>query len=145
MVTTDEAPVLWSLVEKGARQRLQPRFRIGLRLGSAQPVLAGPLTTLPFEVRPMARTLTDTGELGSTWGSRNASAERYVGDEFFDCRLRGEEPPVTTSGARPAGSDGLILFHLVDRGAGKVSIAVGLSIPLGGPDHVTAVVGDPRA
>jgi Z1 domain len=145
MVTTDEAPVLWSLVERGARRRLQPRFRIGLRLGSAQPVLAGPLTTLPFEVQPMARSLSHTGELGSTWGSRNSSAERYVGDEFFDYRLRGEEPQMTTSGARSAGSDGLILFHLVDRGAGRVSIAVGLSIPLGGPDHVTAVVGDPHA
>lgn len=145
MVTTDETPVLWSLVETGARQRLQPRFRIGLRLGSGEPVSAGPLTKLPFEVRPMARRLGGSGELGSTWGSRNSADERHFGDEFFDYRALGAEPLTTTSGARPAGTDGLILFHLIGRDAGRVSIAVGLNIPLGGPDHVTAMVGDPRA
>ena len=141
MVTTDEPPVQWSLVDLGARRRRQPRFWIGLRLGGGDPVPSGPLTGLGFVVRPMERKVGDTNALDASWGSRNLEGGQYFGDEFFDRRVLGEQPVVTSSGARPEGSDGLVLFHLVGRGEGTVSVAVGLNIPLGGPDHVAAVPG----
>jgi hypothetical protein len=144
MVTTDEPPVLWSLVDLAARRRLRPRFWVGLRFGGAPSVTSGDLAGLPFDVRPMSRGLRDDGELGATWGSRNTNDGQYYGDEFFDYRLLGREPVMTSSGARPLGSDGLILFHVIDRGDGLVSVAVGLNIPLGGPDHVAAVSGGGR-
>ncbi|MFC8190865.1 Z1 domain-containing protein [Cellulomonas sp. NPDC057328] len=141
MVTTDEPPVLWSLVDLEGRRRRAPRFHIGLRFGNGAVLDGGPLGALPFQVRPMARALSGKNEVGSAWGSRNADGGRHFGDEFFDARMLGLDPVVTTSGARPEGSDGLVLFHLIDRGEGRVSLAVGLNIPLGGPDHVAATVG----
>ncbi|GEA81936.1 hypothetical protein CUD01_23800 [Cellulomonas uda] len=146
MVTTDEPPVQWSLVDLDARRRRQPRFWVGLRLGGGAPVISGPLIDLGFVVRPMVRRLVDpnTNALDASWGSRNPEGGQYFGDEFFDRRMLGEEPVVTSSGARPEGSDGLVLFHLVGRDEGRVSVAVGLNIPLGGPDHVAAVPGRPH-
>ncbi len=141
MVTTDEPPVQWSLVDLDARRRRQPRFWIGLRMGGGERVSSGPLSTLSFSVRPMERKVGDANALDASWGSRNLEGGQYFGDEFFDRRVLGEQPVVTSSGARPEGSDGLVLFHLVDRGEGRLSVAVGLNIPLGGPDHVAAMPG----
>lgn len=139
MLSTDEPPVPWSVVDLQARQAAQPRFRVGLRFGEGAVIDNGPLTLLPVAAKAMSRG-TNKGSLAATWGARGAGPAGIVGDDLFDTFATGETFQLTTSGARPAGSHGLILFHLVDRGEGKASLAVGLSIPVGGPDHVQARV-----
>ena len=79
--------------------------------------------------------------LKGTWGSRTLRDGVMWGDEFFDCYLSGALPRLTQSRARERGSDGLLLFHVIQRDGGGVSIAPGLSIPVGGPDQVHAVRG----
>jgi hypothetical protein len=139
MVSTDEPPVPWSLVDLEARLSHQPKFWVGLRFGEGPTVGDGPLATLSVPARTMARGLNE-GALAATWGARGSGAGGVIGDDQFDTLMTGEPLSLTTSGARPAGSNGLILFHLVDRGEGLASLAVGLSIPIGGPDHVEAHV-----
>lgn len=137
MTTTDEPPVRWTLVDLAARRAQQPRFWVGLRFGGGPRIQKGPLASLPGSVRSMARATTDE-VLDASWGSRGLGSGGILGDEHFESLARGHRSQVTESGARAAGSDGLILFHPVDRGEGLVSLAVGVSIPLGGPDHVQA-------
>ncbi|KQY22907.1 hypothetical protein ASD16_09860 [Cellulomonas sp. Root485] len=137
MVTTDEPSVLWDLVDLDVRQKQQPKFWIGLRFGDGPQIHTGPLASLPAEIHGMARAVSG-GTLNATWGSRGVGSSGIVGDEYFESKVTGQVAAVSSSGARLPGNDGLILFHLVDRGEGAVSIGVGLSIPLGGPDHVQA-------
>ncbi len=137
MVTTDEPSILWDLVDLDVRQRQQPRFWVGLRFGEGPRIDRGPLAELPVEVHGMARSVS-AGALGATWGSRGVGFGGIVGDENFESKVTGNVSAVSSSGARVPGSDGLILFHLIDRGEDGASLAVGLSIPLGGPDHVQA-------
>lgn len=137
MMTTDEPAVRWTLVDLEARRAQQPRFWVGLRFGGGSVVERGPLASLPVPVRSMARSTT-AETLDASWGSRGSGPDGIVGDEHFESLATGHRFPIAASGARVAGSDGLILFHLIDRGDGQVSLAVGLSIPLGGPDHVQA-------
>lgn len=139
MTSTDEPPVPWTLVDLQARQLAQPRFWIALRFGEGHVLDSGPLAELPVPARTMARDL-DDGLLAATWGARGDGPGGIVGDDQFDTLVTGQRYRLTSSGARPAGSDGLLLFHLVDRGEGLASLAVGLSIPVGGPDHVQARV-----
>jgi hypothetical protein len=83
--------------------------------------------------------LTDgTTSLDADWGSRNYSGDVIQGDDLFDYVARGVNPPQVLDGRRPPGEDGLILFHLVGHQRADPTIAVGVSIPLGGPDHVRA-------
>jgi hypothetical protein len=138
VVSTDEPPVLWSLVDLAVRREKQPRFRIGLRFGEQPPAVDGPLAKLSVPVRPMKRTVRADGSLDGSWGSHNMRGGEAWGDEFFDHYRSGRYPEVTPSRSRVAGSQGLILFHVVDRSPG-VSMAVGYSLPVGGPDQVHAV------
>jgi len=133
MVTTDEPPVSWSLIDLDVRSEQQPRFRVGLRMGTFEPLTTGPLAG----VRPMDREVVEN-DLKATWGSRNRAEGGLRGDELFDYELLGEQPRLTGSGARSPGSDGLILFNVIGRPGGQATIAVGLGLPLGGPDHVQA-------
>ena len=144
--TTDPPHGPWSLVDLGERARTQPRFRVGLRFGRGPSVVKGPLATIGHAVRTMEREITSSGALASTWGARGAANQRqgvgrYPGDEYFDYFARGEKPPARTTwgSTRAPGEPGLVLFHPIDRGAGSCSLAVGMSIPLGGPDQVAAV------
>lgn len=136
MVTTDESPLLWRLLDLDVKREQQPRFSIGVRFGEGDPIATGALMRLPATVRPMRRATAD-GTMSSTWGSRNVGEDGIRGDEHFDYVARGEDVPTTTSGSRPAGSDGLVLFHVVRMGT-DASIAAGIVLPLGGPDHVEA-------
>jgi hypothetical protein len=138
VVSTDEPPVLWSLVDLQKRGEQQPRFRVGLRFGSGPQVETGPLAKLAPPVHPMTRSVLEGGFLKGTWGSHNVRSGEAWGDEFFDHYRAGQLPPLTASRARAAGSDGLILFHVIDRDPG-VSIALGVHLPVGGPDQVHAV------
>ncbi|MGW8564768.1 Z1 domain-containing protein [Isoptericola sp. NPDC055881] len=144
LMTTDDRPVPWDLVEKKTLERRRPRFWVGLRFGSGDPVTSGPLTRLPWTVRPMRRTLVEgTSDLQATWGSRNYVGDQVRGDEVFESAvLPGDlHAKVNLEGARLPGSDGLILFHVVGREDGSQAVAVGVSLPLGGPDHIKATTG----
>lgn len=138
--STDEPPHRWSTIDLRSRALEAPAFRVGLRFGSGDAVQDGPLSEIPATVRGMRRAA-PASRLKGTWGSRTLRDGVMWGDEFFDCYLSGELPALTQSRARERGSDGLLLFHVIQRDWGGVSIAPGLSIPVGGPDQVHAVRG----
>jgi hypothetical protein len=81
----------------------------------------------------------DGSRLWSRWGARTDHGGTIWGDEFFDCYPTAVLPNLTPSGARARGSNGLLLFHVIGRTGGGVSIAPALNIPVGGPDQVHAV------
>lgn len=142
---TESPLVPWSMLDIAERKQQQPRFWVGIRYGDGQVVDQSPLADLSFAVRATRRTVED-GELVATWGSRNPDAgpKSYRGDEFFDYYSRGETPQAFVADEptwRPVGSDGLILFHINQvKGQINPSVAVGVCIPLGGPDQFAAVV-----
>lgn len=141
LMTTDDRPLPWNLVEMDELQRRRPRFWLGLRFGSGELVRSGPLAQLHVPVRPMTRNSDPSNnDLDATWGSRNTREGRIVGDEVFERSFlpAASSPQLDLEGRRIPGSDGLILFHVIARADGSQSIAVGVSIPLGGPDHVKA-------
>ncbi|MFC8731445.1 Z1 domain-containing protein [Luteimicrobium sp. NPDC057192] len=137
VVSSDDPPVRWNLVDLGARRELQPRFRVGLRFGGGDPLTDGPLARLGVPVRPMERSLVGN-DMHASWGSRNRTDDGIVGDELFDRAAPESRVTLTDDGARRPGSDGLLLFHVVRRESGRATIALGASIPRGGPDHVRA-------
>lgn len=134
-------PRRWSLLDRTMKRLNQPLFRVGVRFGAGRPIADGPFAALAadlgHEIRPMARDIVD-GELVAEWGSRKRTSTGYAGDDLFDVMLLQEDVALHPDGARAEGAPGLLLFHLVER-AGGGGIAVGLSIPSGGPDHVEAV------
>lgn len=149
LTTTDPPYGPWSLVDLERRAAGQPSFRIALRFGSGSAVTKGPLSKVGHTVRTMARQVTADNNLESAWGSRGASPDligdgkllkRYPGDEYFDYFARGESIPTSSElgNARPVGQPGLLLFHPIERGRGRCSIALGMSVPVGGPDQVAA-------
>lgn len=103
----------------------------------------GPLSDIPGTVRGMRRAAPGS-RLAGTWGSRIFRDGVLWGDEFFDCYPSGVLPSLTQTRARQRGSEGLLLFHVVQRDGGGVSIAPALSIPVGGPDQVHATRSDLR-
>ena len=138
VVTTDEPPLMWSLVDLAARGASQPSFRIALRFGLGELVPRGPLSSLQCAVRPMNREI-DGSYLTNTWGSRNYRGGVMWGDEFFDRYSSGSLPTLTPNRVRGPGTDGLVLFHVLAH-RGGVSLAPGASIPAGGPDQIHATV-----
>jgi hypothetical protein len=80
-------------------------------------------------------------QLKSGWGARGVGAAGIRGDEMFDLRARGEDMRKVAEGPRAAGSDGQVLFHLIDRGGGMSTLTVGVVLPLGGPDNIEATRG----
>ena len=141
--STDEPPQRWSTIDLHSRALEAPVFRVGLRFGSGDPVQDGPLSDIPGTVRGMRRAAPGS-RLAGTWGSRIFRDGVLWGDEFFDCYPSGVLPSLTQTRARQRGSEGLLLFHVVQRDGGGVSIAPALSIPVGGPDQVHATRSDLR-
>lgn len=143
MFPTENPEMPWSLLDLEERRTLEPRFFVGIRYGAGGEVTSGPLSELPFPVRCMQRDI-ENGRLSGTWGSRNPSAdgESYLGDALFDYHHHGATPPPRSGGELPwrrAGSPGLILFHVVENPTcANPAVAVGLGIPLGGPDQFAA-------
>ena len=135
LVTTDDVPAIWNLAPAGQPGAMPPSFSVGIRFGPGDPVAAGPLTELPFKIGTVQRAV----ELGSTWGSRNYRGDVAVGDEVFDLDLRdvSGEKRSHQGPVRGKGDDGLILVHPIARPNG-VSLAFGIALPPGGPDHVRA-------
>ncbi|RKS77497.1 Z1 domain-containing protein [Motilibacter peucedani] len=139
---TDDASTPWSMLDLARKQREQPRFHVGIRYGRGSEATRGPLADLAFPVRTMQRQVVH-GELVATWGSRNQARDgSYPGDQYFDYHDRRQDAPPPTSGEtpwRPAGAPGLLLFHIVERAANTPSVALGLGLPLGGPDQFAAL------
>ena len=130
---------------------MAPQFWVGIRFGSG-PELSltiggsemAPVQTITF--RTMRKQILN-GTIEPVWGSRNPamSDSAYLGDQFFDYHFHGSRPlPVAVADGpvwRPVGAPGQILFHIVsDDRSNHPVVAVGLGIPLGGPDHFAAKV-----
>lgn len=133
----------WAVSDLHRKSEMQPRFWVGVRYGIG-PAASGVLASLNF---PTSRKgLTAEGDIDGTWGANNPSAvgAEFRGDEYFDYFHRGEEPPRALPGEepfRPAGADGQILFYLNQpNGQPYPAIAVGVCVPLGGPDQFAAYV-----
>lgn len=144
LMTTDDRPVPWNLVDKETLSGRRPQFWMGLRFGSGDLVDSGPLAEMTVPVRPMRRALVPgTNDLHTTWGSRNSRGAQIMGDEVFERSFlpQARAPRLDLEGKRLPGSDGLILFHVIAREDGSQSLAIGLGIPLGGPDHIRARAG----
>lgn len=141
---TDNPSMPWNLLNITTYRQSAPRFYIGIRFGSE-----ANSKTLNFNGQPlpmMRRGLSDNRDdmLATLWGSRNPT-ERWFGDQVFDYHHHNVSgaPKLLADGAwRPRGHPGLVLFHIVvDPTTMKETIAVGLAIPHGGPDHVAALRG----
>jgi hypothetical protein len=112
-----------------------------MRFGDGHVVTDGPLADLGGPVRSMKRQVC-CNELLATWGSRGRRKDGEIrGDDHFDYLARNKTARLTVDGDRRAGEDGLILFHPIERTAGTVTMAIGLSIPVGGPDQIRAMTG----
>ena len=150
LVTTDPPFGPWSLVDLQQRAAARPSFRVALRFGRGPRVASGPLANLGYPVRTMEREITETGALRDTWGSRGSAGKEYrrrrrlsaipatststTSPEANPCRYG-----ASWGSARPPGEPGLVLFHPIAHENESFSLAVGLSLPLGGPDQVSAV------
>ena len=143
LVATDDPRIPWSMLDLAKKVNEEPMFYVGIRYGSGSAVEDGPLGDLSFTVQTMSRAVVD-GELEATWGSRNPGAglDQYLGDELFDYHLHGGQPPSAGPGEpvwRPVGAPGLILFHVIEPAdRGLPPAAVGVALPLGGPDQFAA-------
>lgn len=143
LVATEDPALPWSMVDLAQKARRQPRFYVGIRYGSGEEIGDGPLADLPFRVRPMRRAVSG-GELEASWGSRNprGGPDNYLGDELFDYHHHHGEPPIASQGDplwRPEGAPGLILFHVIEQEERPFpTVAVGVALPIGGPDQFAA-------
>lgn len=138
LMTTDLVPTRWNLAPSGQLGAVPPRFNVGIRFGPGPVVAEGPLSELPFSIGTMLRTVAGN-EVTAGWGSRNYRDGVAVGDELFDFDLR-QEPStqnMVPKSERTSGDDGLILVHPI-RHETSVSLAFGIALPPGGPDHVRA-------
>ena len=133
----------WSMANLERKQRQQPRFTVGIRYGSGEPVRQGPLAELGFSIPTAQKRVGSDGELETTWGANNPGAGPldYRGDEFFDYYHRGERVPRQSGNTpwRPEGSCGQILFYVNQLpGQPYPVVAVGVCIPAGGPEQFAA-------
>lgn len=138
LYTTDSRPRRWSTLDVSERRVRTPSFSVGVRFGSGRVVADGVLSEAPVPVWTMTRSLRDRDRIEYAWGSQNGPVR---GDDFFDFEARGAVPPETVDRTRQPGSDGLVLFHVIDRGENEPTIAVGCAVPRGGPDWVQAARG----
>lgn len=135
--TTEESGVNWRLVEPGRHKSSIPKFYIGVRFGE----LECSDYLLPKKVRAMTRGVAAPGVLKTLWGTRGTEAT-YLGDQYFDYHLHHTTPlPQLHNGDgwRPLGHPGLVLFHVIRDTEGRETVATGLSLPRGGPDHFAAL------
>lgn len=143
---TDNPNIPWSMVDLRTKTQQRPNFYIGIRYGSGDIVSDNVFSGVDFEPRSTIRSVTD-GVLDATWGTQNPGpdAEGYRGDTFFDYHFHGNPGVLNTvpnTSWRPAGSPGLVLFYIIQRpSTGFHTVALGLVIPVGGPDQFAALTG----
>lgn len=139
---TDDQSTPWSMIDLREYSKSAPRFYVGIRYGSAG--LAATENLAARGVERMDRGYSH-GVFRSSWGSRNPGLgpEAYLGDQLFDYHVHRSVPPSNVTGEPPwrkRGSPGLLLFHVVKGRDSQVDlITAGLTIPLGGPDHIAAI------
>ncbi len=141
LYTTDHRPLMWRTLDANARALRTAKFNVAVRFGPGGPVTTGALGDLSIPVGTMARTVHNDRTIDPAWGSQNGPIR---GDDFFDYEALRREPRAAADRTRLVGEDGLILFHVIDRSPEEPTIAVGYSIPRGGPDFVQAMRGTPR-
>lgn len=129
----------WNMVDLNLKRAKKPRFYVGIRFGQGKQLAAGPLSSL--NIRLMDRA-TSGDELEATWGTRNQadrSGDKYLGDQWFDFHHHHFPHHVDPANPkwRPEGAPGLVLFHIIQTDHNPV-VAVGLGIPIGGPDQFAA-------
>lgn len=133
----------WAVADLRRKSETQPRFWIGVRYGTGS---AASDVLESLNIPTTRKGLTAEGDIDGTWGANNPSATgaEFRGDEYFDYFHRGEEPPRALPGEepfRPPGADGQILFYVNQRnGQQHPVVAVGVCVPLGGPDQFAAYV-----
>jgi hypothetical protein len=149
---TEDGEMPWASLDLDLRRQLAPKFWVGIRYGSGDslPLLTddgGPTSETCIQVRPMRKSVNDRTRV-SGWGSRNLGSDEnsYLGDQLFDYHHHVSVPvPFAGEGGplwRPLGAPGQILFHVIenpDHPSFPV-VAVGIGIPIGGPDHFAATV-----
>ncbi|RCK70164.1 hypothetical protein DT076_05655 [Desertihabitans brevis] len=131
----------WSTVDLAEKSRLRPSFHVGVRFGDGGAESLGPAA-----IRPMLRTTKD-GHLTARWGSRGTGGS-YPGDLYFDYFDRGLAAPSSSSGEmtwRPEGHPGLVLLHPVQLRDGRLTVAIALGLPDGGPEQFAAAATRGRA
>lgn len=139
---TDNPNQGWSLLDLEARRSSQPKFYIGIRFGGGDAVHDRFINDIGFEIPMMERAVVGDA-LDGSWGSRvvQPTVGEYFGDDLFDFHFHGSTPPQAVSGQtrwRDVGSPGLILFNFVKRASGNPTVAVGIALPLGGPNQFAA-------
>lgn len=144
LVATDEPRIPWSMANLRTKAQQEPKFYVAIRYGSGAEVEDGPLSDLPFRVKTLHRSAT-AGELEGAWGTRTPALGpgQYLGDELFDYHHHNSTPPPPSGPGeprwRPPGAPGLILFHVVSQQLLPFpTVAVGVALPLGGPDQFAA-------
>ncbi len=141
LFVTGQPGDLWSYADLRRKSAERPRFWIGIRYGDGALVSKGPLALLPFNIRATTKRVAE-GELKTTWGASapNASPNQYRGDVYFDYYHRSAEVPSSNStGWRPSGSDGQILFYVNQHpGDEHPTVAVAVCLPAGGPEQFSA-------
>lgn len=142
LVATDDPDLPWPMVDLGLKSVQQPRFYVGIKYGDGKSLHIPPLD---FPVTLMQRAFDgDTEWMRDGWGSGNPAAKpgSYLGDEYFDFHVTGQRPTASQVW-RPAGSDGLLLIHLLERDGFELpTVALGVCVPIGGPDQFPALVGN---
>jgi hypothetical protein len=141
LFVTGQPGDLWSYADLRRKNTERPRFWIGIRYGDGATVSKGPLALLPFDIRATTKRVAG-GELKTTWGASdpNAGPGQYRGDVYFDYYHRyADVPSRNTTGWRPSGSDGQILFYVNQRSDDEhPAVAVGVCLPAGGPEQFSA-------
>ena len=140
---TDAPRIPWGMIDLDAYRRARPRFYVAVRYGGEGPATDPRLAA--FGVLAMRRGVSPSAAylLETLWGSRGRTGE-YLGDQLLDYHVHGSQPVPRLhqeSVWRPRGHPGLVLFHVVrSPSEGEPdSVAVGLSLPHGGPDHIAAL------
>lgn len=141
LFVTGQPGDLWSYADLRRKNTERPRFWIGIRYGDGATVSKGPLALLPFDIRATTKRVAG-GELKTTWGASdpNAGPGQYRGDVYFDYYHRyADVPSRNTTGWRPSGSDGQILFYVNQHSDDEhPAVAVGVCLPAGGPEQFSA-------
>lgn len=141
LFVTGQPGDLWSYADLRRKNAERPRFWIGIRYGDGATISKGPLALLPFDIRATTKRVAG-GELKTTWGASdpNAGPGQYRGDVYFDYYHRSADVPSrNTTGWRPSGSDGQILFYVNQRSDDEhPAVAVGVCLPAGGPEQFSA-------
>lgn len=141
LFVTGQPGDLWSYADLRRKNTERPRFWIGIRYGDGPTISKGPLALLPFDIRATTKRVAG-GELKTTWGASdpNAGPGQYRGDVYFDYYHRcADVPSRNTTGWRPSGSDGQILFYVNQHSDDEhPAVAVGVCLPAGGPEQFSA-------